>query len=147
MSLEEQNTAVLKAVMQSWNDGTFLQASAKLIAPGFVRHDLAEVFPNVSGIRGVVDSNRMLSTSFAELHLEPVQFVAAGDRVCVHFVGSGVHRGELLGIPPTGQKVTWHGINIYRLANGQIVETWQLADNLGLLRQIGAVTLAEQVTL
>jgi predicted ester cyclase len=34
--------------------------------------------------------------------------------------------------------VTWAGINIYRVSGGRIRETWQLADGLGLLRQLGA---------
>jgi predicted ester cyclase len=38
----------------------------------------------------------------------------------------------------------YDGINIYRLANGKIVETWQLGDVLGILRQMG-VSIGGQV--
>jgi len=144
MSIEEQNVAVIRAGIQAWNDGTFAEAAVRLAAPEFVRHDLAGAWPDVTGPDGVADFNRMWNAALADMHLEIVDIFGAGDRVCVHLIGSGIHRGPLLGVPPTGKRVEWHGINIYRLANGKIVETWQLGDVLGILRQIGAVSIVGQ---
>ena len=144
MSTEEQNVAVMRAMAQAWNDGTVAQVGASRIAPEFVRHDLAGAWADVTGPDGVADFNRMWNAALADMHLEIVDIFGAGDRVCVHLIGSGIHRGPLLGVPPTGKRVEWHGINIYRLANGKIVETWQLGDVLGILRQIGAVSIVGQ---
>jgi len=50
---------------------------------------------------------------------------------------SGAHRGELLGIRPTGKALGWTGITIYRLVGGRVVEERGEEDALGLMRQIG----------
>jgi predicted ester cyclase len=44
-----------------------------------------------------------------------------------------------MGVPPTNKEVSWRGINMYRIADGRLAETWQLADMLGVLRQIGGL--------
>jgi predicted ester cyclase len=53
----------------------------------------------------------------------------------------GTHTGELLGIPPTGKKYVLPGVLISRIKNGKIVQDWEYRDDLGLLRQLGAVVL------
>jgi predicted ester cyclase len=44
-----------------------------------------------------------------------------------------------MGIPPTGNRVNFTGISIYRIEGGQIAESWSVSDDLGLMRQIGAI--------
>jgi predicted ester cyclase len=51
----------------------------------------------------------------------------------------GRHTGDALGVPATGRRVRVAGITISRIVNGQIVEGWNSWDQLGLLRQIGAL--------
>ena len=53
------------------------------------------------------------------------------------------HQGEFLGIPPTGKRVTYGGIDIFRVAGGKLVEMWQEVDRLGLLQQLGVIPAAE----
>ncbi|MCL4863394.1 MAG: ester cyclase [Caldilineaceae bacterium] len=50
-----------------------------------------------------------------------------------------VNEGEFAGIPATGKSVTITGINIHRVADGQIQEGWLNWDALGFLQQVGAV--------
>jgi predicted ester cyclase len=50
-----------------------------------------------------------------------------------------MHRGEFMGVPATGEVVTYTGILISRLAGGKVVEDWESLDALGLLQQLGAV--------
>jgi predicted ester cyclase len=70
----------------------------------------------------------------------PVQaLVAEGDRVaCLHHL-VGTHLGTFQGAPASGRPVRVTGIAIFRLANGQVVETWLSADLVGLMMQIGAI--------
>ena len=44
-----------------------------------------------------------------------------------------------MGIPPTGNRVNFRGISIYRVEGGLIAESWSVSDDLGLMRQIGAI--------
>jgi len=51
----------------------------------------------------------------------------------------GTHRGELMGIPPTGRTVAIDVIDVVRLEDGRTVEHWNVVDRLGLLHQLGAI--------
>ena len=46
-------------------------------------------------------------------------------------------RGEFNGIPATGRRVSLTGISIDRITGGRIVESWEVTDDAGLLRQLG----------
>ncbi len=45
-----------------------------------------------------------------------------------------------MGIKPTGKKVTLTGIEIHRIENGRIAESWTNWDQYGLMQQIGVIT-------
>jgi ketosteroid isomerase-like protein len=64
---------------------------------------------------------------------------AEGDMVCHLWTFSGVHIGDLAGIPPTGRQVTASGIDVFRCRDGRIVETWQQWDQVAMLQQLGAM--------
>ncbi len=59
--------------------------------------------------------------------------VSDGDRVAVRVVWRGTHLGSFLGRPPTGRKVTIHGMVFWRVANGRLAERWANID----LRELG----------
>jgi len=42
-----------------------------------------------------------------------------------------------MGMPPTGKTIRTPAIQIFRFANGRIVESWAARDDLGTLRQLG----------
>ena len=72
-------------------------------------------------------------------HSDLELLVGEGDIVVEQFTASGTQRGELAGVAPTGREVFMPGINIFRIAGGRIAERWGRVDELGLLRQLGAV--------
>ncbi|EFE67614.1 MULTISPECIES: ester cyclase [Streptomyces] len=66
--------------------------------------------------------------------------IAQEDRVCTRWSWEGTHRGDFLGIPATGKKVSMTGTTIFRFGgNGKIVEGWWQYDRLGLMTQLGVV--------
>jgi predicted ester cyclase len=67
--------------------------------------------------------------------------VAQGDKVAVRTVQRGTHQVEFFGVAPTGRRVEFSAIAVYRLEEGLIVEEWIEADRLGLLAQLGVLTL------
>ena len=64
--------------------------------------------------------------------------LVAGDKAAVRSMIRATHEGELFGIPGTGQPIQFMAIDIHRLENGLIVETWHIEDFLSVLFQIGA---------
>jgi len=49
----------------------------------------------------------------------------------------GTHKGEFMGIAPTGKSITLTGILISRFAGDKVVEDWNNYDALGMLQQLG----------
>ena len=62
-----------------------------------------------------------------------------GDRVAVRVTLEATHTGQGLGVSATGRKVSIQGIIILKFVDGRIAEAWNSYDQLGLLRQIGAL--------
>ncbi len=72
-------------------------------------------------------------------HWRVDELLSCGDRVVARWTGTGTHRGELMGIPPTGKSIDVDAISIFRIADGKIAEEWTVWDALGLLQQVEAV--------
>jgi len=64
--------------------------------------------------------------------------IAEGDRVGMLFRVRGTQKGNFFGIEPTGKPIDINELGIFRLADGKISEAWFMADELGLLQQLGA---------
>ena len=81
----------------------------------------------------------MLRTAFPDIRVTVFDTVAEGDLVAVRGEISGTHRGELMGLPPTGNGVSVSVMDFNRIASGRVHERWGQLDMLGLLQQLGAV--------
>lgn len=70
-------------------------------------------------------------------HLEIEELIADGDRVVSRCLLTGVHAGELEGLPPTGKTIETQMFTVFRLVNGKIAEEWEIMDELGFMLQLG----------
>ena len=64
--------------------------------------------------------------------------VAEGDRVAGRATWRGTHRGEFMGIPPTGRSVSFSAFHIVRFSEDRAAEWWGTADLLSALQMLGA---------
>ena len=80
-----------------------------------------------------------LRETLPDLRVVIEDMVAEGDKVAVRLTLEGTHTGAALGPPPTGRTVRLSGIVIARFSGGRIVEAWNCLDQLGLLKQLGAL--------
>jgi len=133
---EKQNIDIVRRLVDMVNEHRVSQL-AELTHPDFRRHDLAGAFPEVTGTSGPINLIQMILRALPDLHYEIKQIVAKDDRVVVQLYGTGTHRGELLGVPSTGKQLEWNAINIYRFKDGKAIESWQLIDVWGFMRQMG----------
>lgn len=70
--------------------------------------------------------------------------IAQDDRVCTRWTWNGTQKGEFLGIPNSGAKVTMTGVTTFRCQeDGKIIEGWWEYDRLGLMQQLGALDALE----
>ncbi len=65
-------------------------------------------------------------------------FLAAGDTVIENWIFQGTHTGDFLGVPATGKQLQVRGIEIWRLADGRIVERWGVVDAAGVMEQLAS---------
>jgi steroid delta-isomerase-like uncharacterized protein len=79
------------------------------------------------------------STAFPDIHLAINEIIAEGDKVVVLWTLTGTHRGDWRGIPATGNAVKWNATDTYTISNGKIASLARGADNLVLLKQLGAI--------
>ena len=114
-----------------------LDEAIALLSPDFVDHTPGVGLP--SGIDGVRAFFTMQYTGLPDNHRQSMEMIGEGDKVVHRLSGEGTHEGMLLGMPPTGRRVTWSCIDIWRVEDGRLVEHWVEADMLGLMQQIGLV--------
>jgi predicted ester cyclase len=70
----------------------------------------------------------MLLRAFPDATMEINDQLAERDLVATRKILRGTHRGELWGLPPTGNRVEWEFIDIVRVCDGKLVEHWASMD-------------------
>lgn len=94
----------------------------------------------IEGVQNVTAMPSAFIGALPDLYAAEQDMVAIEDTVAVRLVVEATHRGNLLGIAPTGRRVRWEAIDIYRLANGRIVEEWAADDSTAILHQVAVYT-------
>jgi predicted ester cyclase len=125
VSLEENKALVRREKEELWTYTGDLDAAEELFAPEQAEAAKQEAADFRRGFPDVVSTIEDL--------------IAEGDKVVARWRARATHRGEYVGVPPTGREVEFTGISVYRIEGNRIAESWTEEDELGLMRQIGAV--------
>ena len=80
-----------------------------------------------------------LLAAFPDFHHTIEDLIAEGDKVVIRCTNRATHKGDLMGISATGNKVAYGTIVIIRIVEGKIVEASAEADLMGLMQQVGAI--------
>src|SRR5262245_2809106 len=67
--------------------------------------------------------------------------MAEGDHVWIRYSTSGTHKAAFCGLPPTGKRIGVPVVSLMRFIDGRWKETWSMADELGMMMQLGAPNL------
>jgi hypothetical protein len=81
----------------------------------------------------------VLLQAFPDLQLNVEDLIGEDDKVVARIVVTGTHRGEYMGLAPTGKRIAYDEIFIFRFADGRVVETWGVVDVLSQMKQLGVV--------
>jgi steroid delta-isomerase-like uncharacterized protein len=137
MSIEQNKELVRQMVEEIFNRGN-LGLAGQFLAPDFVERE--ELPPGISSDReGVTQLTSMLHSAFPDFQATIEDIIAEGDKVVIRQTWSGTHKGEFMGIPPTGRSVSFGVIDIIRVDGGKFVEHWGQMDSMGLMQQLGAI--------
>jgi steroid delta-isomerase-like uncharacterized protein len=121
-----------------WNRGN-TNLLSQLITSDYVNHDPVN---QVKGIEGATELVSKYRSAFPDVWLEIDEMFSGGDaNVVVRWSYKGTHRGALEGLAPTGRVVKGSGITIFRFAGDRIKAAYTSWDALGMMQQLGVVTL------
>jgi steroid delta-isomerase-like uncharacterized protein len=136
----KDNKAIARQFLDElWNQGDF-ETLDDLLASDYDGHSSTEI----NGPQGAKQFIPRVHSAFPDLHFEVQDQVAEGDKVATRWVMYGTHKGEFQGIPASGARLEMTGITIFRIANGKLIEGWTSEDTLGMMQQLGAVSITEQ---
>jgi predicted ester cyclase len=130
--LLEENKIIVRRMFEAINNHD-LGLLDDLMIPNFVMH------MNDQESRGWKVSRKFLEDemkAFPDLHVTIEDVVAEGDRVCVRLLEMATHLGEYRGMSPTGNKLSYIVVAIWRVMEGKIVEGWVVYDQLNFLEQL-----------
>ena len=80
-----------------------------------------------------------LLQAFPDATMEVNEQLAERDLVVTRKTFRGTHLGVLWGLPPTGNRVEWEFIDIFRVSDGKLVEHWTSMDLDALRSQVRPV--------
>jgi steroid delta-isomerase-like uncharacterized protein len=135
---EARNKATFKRFHDVVNSGD-VQSISKIIDE-LVEPDALIRTPVPLDVAGADALKRVwaaLLEAYPDLHLTVEDMIAERDKVVVRNTVTGTHRGEYMGLAPTGRSVTYNEIFIFRFADGRIAETWGVVDVLSQMKQLG----------
>jgi steroid delta-isomerase-like uncharacterized protein len=133
---KEQNVRTMQRQGEAVNTGKLGQLR-EVFAEDVIDHDPAP--DQGKGPEGYVRFFTDLRTAFPDLAVAVDYLVTDDDNVAMAYTITGTHNGPLMGIPATGKKVKARGMQIARFKDGLVVERWGSSDELGILKQIGAI--------
>jgi steroid delta-isomerase-like uncharacterized protein len=82
--------------------------------------------------------------AFPDWHNRIDELIAAGERVVARLTWKGTHRGEFLGIPPSGRRVSYVGAAFFHIQAGEIREGWVVGDTQELWRALGVLRIQRE---
>ena len=108
------------------------------VLEAFMADDLIEhQRGNPSGLEGAKGITRTLHRWMSDFSLTVEDIAVAGDVVWTRNRARGINTGRVMGFGPTGGPVELDVIDIGRFEDGRLVEHWGIADQMGLLLQVG----------
>jgi len=125
MSIEENKAVVRREQEELWNHTGDLEAAEELFAAGQAEAAKQEA---ANFRRGFPDVISIIENLIAE-----------GDKVVARWRSRATHQGDYMGIAPSGKAVEFTGISFYRIEGNKIAQSWNIEDQFGLMRQVGAI--------
>ncbi len=129
----EENKALVRRFLEELIKGN-LDVVDELLSPDFVDRSL---MPGQGPTReDFKRSVEKLLDAFTTTSYIIEEQVAEGDTVVTKYRETGISRGEIGGLPPTGTESTHVGIYIHRISGGKIVEEWSTIDALPAMEDL-----------
>ncbi len=133
----ERNKAVVRRYYDEIVNGDKWELVDELLAPGFQGHKQS---PGQEANRAQIKEGlAYLRQSSSDYRQVVEEMIAEGDRVVAYYTFQGTHTGDYAGVPATGKRFCFPGIDIWQVRDGRLVGHWFVGDTYGFMQQVGAV--------
>ena len=137
MATTEKNKAIIRRFWEEVFNGRKLSLIEELFTTDWVYHGVGG--QNIYGLKGLKEFLADYHNAFPDIQVKVENLIAEGDKVVSHVISHGTHKGELMGIAPTGKQVTVPVICISRFVDDKIGEDWEIIDLFGMLQQLDVI--------
>jgi steroid delta-isomerase-like uncharacterized protein len=134
-ALEEQNTALVKRLIDELNKGN-AEIVKELYAPDYKSYSPSGSTTPTSQ-NDAFELTKIYLNAFPDLNHTIEELIASGDKVTVRFIARGTHKEDFQGIPATGNRIELSAITILHIKDGKVIEERQETDSLGFMQQLG----------
>jgi C-1 hydroxylase len=134
MTKTQQNKKLFWSFVELWNTRNF-DEMVELWSPEMVHHHRNADYGRDDVYALIGD----FMSAFPDLVFDVQQVVAEGDYVTARMIARATHSGDFAGIPASGREIAVTVMGVVRIADGRIVEHWNIMDELHLMQQLGLV--------
>jgi C-1 hydroxylase len=139
--LEEENKALALRLVDAWVKGD-VEAVKEILSPDYVYHNETG---QTASLETLIAQLKKETVMFPDRTMSNEELIAKGDRVVHRYIARGTHTGEVDGLAPTGNKLVLGGIEILRIENGKVVESWEALNYLSIFTALGFELKPKQV--
>lgn len=125
----KQNKKIFRRLLNDAYLGGDMRVVDELVAPDYINYS-----DNLHGIEEYKQYIQRFRSAIPDLRMVVLKQTARRNRVVTRWFAAGRHCGELMGIPPSGNKVIINIKSTARVINGQIVAEWCDSFSIGNLR-------------
>jgi len=144
MSVQRNKETFRRYVEEVWKDEN-LDIADEVFAEKYLSHQSDGTVLE----RGPEDVKKFVTeyrSAFSDIEDVVEDMIGEGDKVVTRWTLRATHTGEFRGIPATDKRITITGIGIFRFSeDGEVMESWDSLDQLGMLRQLGVIPESEGV--
>ena len=134
-AVEAKNRELIKRFTEGFNEGN-IEIFKELSAPEF-RYYSPSNSPQPKSLEKMIEGFQLEFKGLPDYRCMTHELIAKGDKVIARFTCTGTHEGEYWGIPASGNKIEYDGIDIFHIKEGKIVEMREELDSLGLMMKLG----------
>ena len=132
LSLEE-NKAIIRSLFEALNTHN-LALLDELMTP-----DYFDRTRKMRGLENIKQLAIMMFKAFPDFHETVEDIIAEGEKVWTRCTVTGTHKGAYRGLAPTGKKMKFTVVDIWRIVGGKVVEKEGVYDQLDFLKQLGVI--------
>ncbi len=131
----ETNKALIRRNFEVIWSQCNLEAADEILAPEYIGH-IAALPDAVHGVEAFKQVVMLFHLAAPDIRFDIQDQLAEGNKVATRWIGRGTHKGELMGIAPSGQRLSVTGMSFHRIENGRIQESWDDWDALSMLQSM-----------